>query len=76
MAESMTRWEIAETRWCHAPQRRAELLVKRVYPADILYDMQGPRVVAQKCSCDLECNQLGVSCRWAYTNPDKDPFAL
>lgn len=74
MAEAMARWEVVERQWCDALEREAELMVKRVYPGDMLYDMQGPRIVARKCSCDLECNQLGIACKWAYTNPDNDPF--
>jgi hypothetical protein len=54
----------------------AVLMEERVYPHEIVPDC-GPAyfVRARKCSYGLECNVAGYSCRWAWTNPENDPFA-
>jgi len=55
---------------------RAHLLEERVYPAEILPDVVGYRVTAQRCDWDVACNLQGFPCRWAFTRPEHDPFGL
>jgi len=73
---SATGWFIVKTTWCERAGRHARLLEQRVYPAEILPDMLGYRVLARKCECAIECNLREFPCRWAYTRPEHDPFAL
>lgn len=68
-------WVVVDSTMCPALQKEAHLLERHVYPGDVLFDLQRPRINRRKCSLDLECNLAGISCRWAYTNPDNDPFS-
>ena len=70
------KWVTVKTQWCEIIGREAALLERRVYPADIMPDTGGYRVLARKCSADVECNLLGCHCKWAYTDPTVDRFAL
>jgi hypothetical protein len=69
-------WEPVATHWCDLQGCEAQLLEQRAYPADQVPDT-GVRfkVLARKCSFGVECNLAGYACRWAWTNPDYDPFA-
>lgn len=33
------------------------------------------QMLARACNLAIECNLVGFPCRWAFTNPDYDPFA-
>lgn len=70
-------WEVVERHWCDLAQQQAQLLEERVYPGDTLPDPGRPHQVRErKCSLAADCNLTGHSCRWAWTNPDCDPFAI
>jgi hypothetical protein len=68
-------WQVVETIWCDRIGREADLLEERIYPDDIV---SGPgltyQVRARQCSFGTECNLSGYPCRWAYNNPNYDPF--
>ena len=69
-------WESAARHWCDLQKCEAELLEQRVYPGDSLPDTRARyQVRARRCSLALDCNLAGYYCRWAWTNPDNDPFA-
>jgi hypothetical protein len=69
-------WVIVGSVWCERLQQQAELLEQRLYPAEILPSAgAGYQVRARKCSHDIECNLSGYTCRWAFNNPNFDPFA-
>lgn len=69
-------WEIAQTIWCDRLQQDAYLLEQRIYPEDPIPDAGRPyQIKARMCSCGEQCNMIGYSCRWAFTNPHLDPFA-
>lgn len=69
-------WEIVDRHWCDLAQQQAELLEERVYPGDPLPDPGALyQVRGRKCALAVDCNRAGYSCRWAWTNPDYDPFA-
>jgi hypothetical protein len=72
-----TVWEAVDTHWCELQRCEATLLEERVYAGEAIPE-SGPRyfVRARKCSLGLECNLAGYSCRWAWTNPELDPFAM
>ncbi|HLE27401.1 MAG TPA: hypothetical protein VI793_04745 [Anaerolineales bacterium] len=62
---------------CKRTGEEAALLEQRAYLGDPLPDVCQPyKVLARKCSTGEACNLSGFSCRWAYTNPNYDPFAL
>jgi hypothetical protein len=69
-------WVILKTRWCERVGTEAHLMERRVYPADMIPDIPAYRVTAFACSWGNECNLAGCPCRWAYTNPDYDPFEI
>lgn len=68
------KWVVVKRQWCDVLQREAELLERRVYPDSTLPDTEGFRVLARKCSADIECNLMGCPCMWAYTAPTIDRF--
>jgi hypothetical protein len=69
-------WETVDKIWCHRMEQPAELLEERVYFDDPIPDLGRPhKVRARKCSLGSDCHQLDYACRWAYTNPNHDPFA-
>ncbi|MBI3360634.1 MAG: hypothetical protein HY023_05940 [Chloroflexi bacterium] len=68
-------WESVQKHWCDLMQEEAHLLEERIYPDDLLPDAALPyQVGARKCSFGIDCNLAGYHCRWAWTNPDYDPF--
>jgi hypothetical protein len=72
---AFTKWVTTKTLWCERMQAEAALMEQRVYPSRTLPDFPPHRVLAQKCSIGTECNLIGFPCKWAYNNPDYDPFA-
>ncbi|HZD10602.1 MAG TPA: hypothetical protein VE553_04600 [Candidatus Binatia bacterium] len=74
MAQEM--WVEVKRQWCEIAQAEAALLERRAYSTDVLPDTEPYRVLARKCSADVLCNLAGCSCRWAYTEPALDRFAL
>jgi hypothetical protein len=65
-------WVPVETIWCDQAEEETQLMEYRIYPDEILPEMQPYRVVARRCRTDIECNMAGYSCKWAFTNPDVD----
>lgn len=72
---AIERWVTVKTQWCDIVGREVALQERRVYPAEIIADMERFRVLAHRCTADVECNLLGCNCRWAYTGPDVDRFS-
>ncbi len=71
MAEKV--WEVTQHCFCEHVHEDVALESEVVYPIDLLPD--APRVVAQRCSRGIQCNQFNKAvCVWAGTNPDYDPF--
>ncbi len=69
-------WEVIKKHWCDLMEQEAELLEERVYPGDPIPEGgTAYQVLARKCSHGIECNMAGYYCRWAWTNPEYDPFA-
>ncbi len=69
-------WETTRTTWCTQKGQEAALLEQRVYSSEVLPDVGAPyRVRARKCSLGVECSLAGCNCRWAFSNPNYDPFA-
>ena len=69
-------WQVIDKVWCDRMGQQADLLEERVFPADVLPDTEASfQVRARKCSLGQACNLAGYSCRWAYNNPNYDPFA-
>ncbi|MDW8327421.1 MAG: hypothetical protein RMK99_12705 [Anaerolineales bacterium] len=68
-------WKVVRKINCVYTGQPAELLEQRLYFDEHVPDVGLPyRVLARKCSQATECNLAGYSCRWAYTNPGRDPF--
>ncbi|MCA9972008.1 MAG: hypothetical protein KC425_17410 [Anaerolineales bacterium] len=67
-------WVAVTQEWCNLVEQEVQLLGLRVCPADVLPGPQPCRVAARKCSVDITCNMAGFPCKWAYTNPELDPF--
>ena len=74
MSDSM--WLVVDEIWCDRVKAEARLLEERVFPAEELPATSGLyQVRSRKCSFSLECNQIGYQCRYAFNNPNYDPFA-
>ncbi len=73
---SVVMWEVVKQVWCNRMQQEAQLLEQRVYAAEPVPAVQASyQVRARKCSLGIDCNLAGYSCRWAFNNPNFDPFA-
>lgn len=73
---AVTRWVVVGSQHCRIIDKDVELKEQRIYPLnDFLWmeDMEH-KVRACTCSSAVECNMVGVSCRWAYTNPEAARF--
>jgi hypothetical protein len=71
MAEK--KWEVIKVCYCEHVRQEVALENEMLYPIDYLPD--APRVLSQRCSLGVQCNQLNQAvCKWAGTNPDVDPF--
>jgi hypothetical protein len=74
MADSI--WLVVDKIWCDRVDAEADLLEQRVYPPDVLPNAEGLyQVRARKCSYGVDCNLAGFTCRYAFNNPNYDPFA-
>jgi hypothetical protein len=71
-----TEWVVVNRTWCERVGMDTVLMEQRVYPAEILPDTSGHRVIARKCSCATECNLAEIPCKWSFTRPAFDPFEL
>jgi len=71
-----TKWVVVDSIWCERAGAEAVLMEQRVFPAEILPDAMGHRVIARRCSCATECNLAEIPCRWSFTRPVYDPFEL
>lgn len=68
-------WVKKESQFCFRVKQTVYLLEERVYPGNTIPDIGEPyQVRAQKCSAGLECNLVGMRCRWSGLNPTYDPF--
>ncbi len=67
-------WVKTGGKWCDFVHQDVEILEQRAYPDDRLPDMIGYQVVGRKCTAAIDCNMLGVPCKWAFTNPNSDQF--
>lgn len=70
------RWVKIDGRWCELINRDIEILEERVYPAEIMPDLGGYRVLACRCTAAIDCNLAGVRCQYAYTNPGAGAAAV
>lgn len=68
------KWIAVKREWCNLAEQDVELMELRVYPEDVIPGTQAYKVAARKCSVDVTCNMAGFPCKWAYTNPELDPF--
>lgn len=67
------KWKVSKIRYCEHVGHEIKLESLVVYPADQLPD-QLPRVIANRCSNAVECNQIDkMVCAWCGTNPDVKP---
>ncbi|MFQ5407526.1 MAG: hypothetical protein ACE5FI_03780 [Anaerolineales bacterium] len=69
-----TEWVQVRSIWCDHINATARLMEKRVFPHEVMPDLGAFIVAARKCSAGDVCNADGVPCKWAYTNPNYDPF--
>ncbi len=72
---SRTEWVILNEHVCPFHGGPATLEELRVYPADLLPEPSRYQVVQRRCSSAIACNLSNIPCRWAFTNPDVDPFS-
>lgn len=70
------RWIEVKRQWCDIAQAEAIMLERRVYASEVLPDTEPYRILERKCSHAVLCNLIGCSCRWAYTEPAVDRFAI
>jgi len=66
------KWVKIDGRWCELFCKEVEILQKRVFPAEVMPDVGGYRVLACRCTADIDCNLAGVQCKWAYSSPYND----
>lgn len=69
-------WVEVKTQWCEVAQSDVTMMERRVYAAATLPDTEPYRILGHRCSADVICNLLGCHCRWAYTDPAVDRFAI
>ena len=68
-------WLVVDQVWCERAQAKADLLKERVYAGEVLPNVEASfQVRARKCSFGLECNLAGFTCKFAFNNPNYDPF--
>lgn len=68
-------WVKKQSQFCSRVKQTVYLLEERVYPGNSIPGVGEPyQVRAQKCSASIECNLLGMRCRWSGLNPMYDPF--
>ncbi len=70
------RWVEVARQWCEIAQHEAVIMERRVFPAEMMPDTEPFRVLGRRCTADIYCNLSGCACRWAYTEPVVDRFAL
>ena len=69
-------WLVVDKVCCDRMQTEARLLEERVYADETVASPGAPFLVrARKCSLGLACNLVGYPCRYAFNNPNYDPFA-
>lgn len=73
---SYERWVEVKRQWCDVAQDEAVILEHRVYGSEVMPDTEPYRVLSRKCSHGIYCNLIGCSCRWAFTEPAVDRFAV
>lgn len=76
MSKAKMTWVTVKKQYCAILEGEAELLEQRVYPADVIPDMENYRVTGHKCSAAVACNLKGCQCKWSYTGPTVDRFYL
>ena len=70
-------WHIAGQIVCDRTGETAQLLEKRLYPADSVPDVSPAyQILARTCSLGSACQVEGYACRWTGVNPNYDPFGL
>ena len=68
-------WVKKQSQFCIRLKQTVYLLEERVYPGSLIPEVgETYQVRAQKCSAGVECNLLGLRCRWSGLNPTYDPF--
>jgi hypothetical protein len=68
-------WRLVTTEFCFRARQPARFMeLHREVPAETSGQPED-RVLARACSLAIDCNLVGFPCRWAFTNPDFDPFA-
>ncbi|MCA9992845.1 MAG: hypothetical protein H6988_08160 [Pseudomonadales bacterium] len=73
---SRQEWVVVKDKTCEFQKHQVEQLELRLYPTDFVDGAEPYRVLARKCSDDIACNLAGYPCKWAFTNPAADHFAL
>ena len=69
-------WLVVDTIWCDRMEAEARLLEERVYASEPVNGSPAPyQVRGRKCSFGLACNLIEYPCRYAFSNPNYDPFA-
>jgi len=69
--------QVVKTLWCDYLSQKAELIEERVYPCDLIPDLTAEfQLRSRWCALGRACNLAGYPCRWAYTNPERDPLEL
>jgi hypothetical protein len=69
-------WLVVDEIWCDRMKADAKLLEERVFADEVLDGNNGPyQVRARRCSFGPACNLIGYQCRYAFNNPNYDPFA-
>jgi hypothetical protein len=69
-------WVLVSAKRCDLLGVDVELREQRLYPTSDFLRARGNEYRVRACSCTsaIACNMAGISCRWAYTNPDNDRF--
>jgi len=68
-------WKVVKQIHCQRVGETAALLEERVYFDDPFPEVGAAyHLRARKCSFGTDCNLAGHYCRWAWTNPNYDPF--
>lgn len=73
---AVEKWVTIRAQRCELSGLMMELRERRAYPSSGLLRAQSTDYVVRgyACTAAIRCNMTGVPCRWAFNNPDNDPF--
>lgn len=72
---AITKWTVVSSKHCEFIDQDVDLKEQRVFPSSDFLRMQGIKHQVRACTCSaaIQCNLIGIPCRFALT-PLRDDF--